>query len=382
MMPGVTFGAITKAIVDGYDHAELAQTLRERMDLRLDLVTALGRFSNVVFELLSWAERNGREVELIRAVAQAKPANLELQKVYEQYGMAIPTSVQTAGRPVLSAPKYVSESGLDEIVRTYNPAVNLLTWRTRLTDIEGQVCRILIDDNSAGTGFLVGPRAVLTAYHVLRPAIENPKLAPKVCFQFDYKELRDKTRKEGPMPGLDSAGEQRWLLDKSLPTPKESANNLSPGDPDPALDQLDYALVRLNEAVGNLPSVPHPGSGAPKRAWIRVPRVEPVIGRNMALIIPQHPDGQPLQIALDTNAVDEAAGFCLNGNRTRLRYATTAERGASGSPCLNLDLDLIAVHHYGYRGHSSGLGFNQGIPIAAIWGQLRQNEEAAAELGS
>jgi hypothetical protein len=60
MLPGVSFEEITKAIEDAYDNNELARLVRTRMNTRLDVISAPGRFRDVVLELLSRAERNGR----------------------------------------------------------------------------------------------------------------------------------------------------------------------------------------------------------------------------------------------------------------------------------------------------------------------------------
>ena len=262
MMPGVTFEAITDAIEEAYDQPELAKVLRARMDTRLDLITAPGTFSYVVFELLSWAERNGREAELVRVVAQAKPTQPKLQRVYKQYGMAIPLRVRKQGLGVLAAPKDVTDSGLQELVREYNSLINLTRWRERLTEIEGQVCRILFNGNSAGTGFLVGPQVVMTARHVLTPVIAGQTPAAHVGFQFDYKELKDGSRSSSPIYRLDHPEGRGWLLDESPPTLAEADNQPLAGAPLPTNDQLDYVIVRLADPVGDRPTVPHPGSSA------------------------------------------------------------------------------------------------------------------------
>ena len=52
MMPGVTFAEITNQIIDAYDQGELSRVLRHRMNTRLDVITAPGRFGDVVFEFI------------------------------------------------------------------------------------------------------------------------------------------------------------------------------------------------------------------------------------------------------------------------------------------------------------------------------------------
>ena len=84
---------------------------------------------------------------------------------------------------------------------------------------------------------------------------------------------------------------------------------------------------------------------------------------------------------MDAQAIDATPGLGLNENGTRLRYAANTEPGASGSPCFDFDWNLIALHHYGERGQLQGMGFNQGVPIAAIWTRLRRNEDLIEALG-
>lgn len=67
-----------------------------------------------------------------------------------------------------------------------------------------------------------------------------------------------------------------------------------------------------------------------------------------------------MKLALDTDAV-----IGRNANRTRIRYKTNTDPGASGSPCFTMDWDLAALHHYGDPAWQQPM-FNQGIPIELI----------------
>jgi hypothetical protein len=235
--------------------------------------------------------------------------------------------------------------------------------------LEGQVCRITIGGNSAGTGFLVGPQAVLTAGHVLRRVVEGAIRPDKVRFQFDYKVLRDGTRMDTPSVGL----ADDWKLDYSPPTAAEDD-----GQPDretPTIEQLDYALVRLAAPIGEKAADPHPGPDAAPRRWIRIPAIPPKFSSPMPVMILQHPDGQPLHWAMDTHGIDEESGLWLNANKTRVRYATNTEPGASGSPCFDFDWNLLALHQYGDGGYGGGGEFNQGTPITAIRDRLGRSDD-------
>jgi V8-like Glu-specific endopeptidase len=77
----------------------------------------------------------------------------------------------------------------------------------------------------------------------------------------------------------------------------------------------------------------------------------------------QHPAAEPMQLAIDTQAIIK-----LNGNATRVQYRTNTLAGSSGSPCFNKDWELVALHHSGDPQFSSlhHAEFNEGIPLAAI----------------
>src|ERR1043166_4975535 len=97
---------------------------------------------------------------------------------------------------------------------------------------------------------------------------------------------------------------------------------------DPELDALDYALLRLRGEPGR-ESIAREGEsfGGPQRNWIRMPVNAWDFQPETALYIVQHPQGRPLQLALETQAV-----ISVNTNRTRVRYRTNTEPGSSGSP--------------------------------------------------
>jgi V8-like Glu-specific endopeptidase len=82
------------------------------------------------------------------------------------------------------------------------------------------------------------------------------------------------------------------------------------------------------------------------------------------LLIAQHPQGEPIKLAIDMDAV-----LGLNGNATRVRYATNTEPGSSGSPCFDMDWTLVALHHMGdprWRNPQ----YNEGVPISLIRARL------------
>ncbi len=126
MMPGVTFQEIRDAIIDAYTPQSLEETLLFQMNERLDDITLAADFGHRVFLLLKWAEKNGREVELVQAMAKERPRNAKMQEIYKKYGMAIAVCVENAGARVPNAPTDGADSGLEKIVRLIGEAVGAL----------------------------------------------------------------------------------------------------------------------------------------------------------------------------------------------------------------------------------------------------------------
>ena len=353
-MPGVQFEEIWKAFYTGYTRESLEQMLRFRLDKRLEDIVASGPLQNMVFNLLSLTEREGWTTDLIREGFRYNPRNPDLLLIYEKYGLALGVNVQRAGAGVPEVRSITD--GLEKTIKARLPAFDFAVWREKMAQVEGHVCRIEIDGNAAGTGFLIGPDAVLTNYHVVKSALIGETPASKITCRFDYKVLADGARFEGNLVGLH---EIDWKIDFSPNSPAEET--ATPDKPPPMADQLDYALVKLARAIGNESTVPKGSAEAPRRHWLRIPAGSHVFVRKDPLMIAQHPDGKPLKLAVDTESVLE-----INAIHNRVRYATNTEAGSSGSPVFDLDWNLVALHHFGDPAYDHPPAYNQGVPIDKI----------------
>lgn len=366
-MPGVDFGEFHEGLAGAFDEGELARLLRFQMDVDLRKIVRPADFDTVTFDLLEWVERRGREVELARAAYLARPNNSQLQRVYEKYGMAPAASLQTAGKPVANGSTRATGLALEANVKPRLKSVDMAVWRERMASIEGQVCRIESDGNPMGTGFLVGPDLVMTNYHVLEQPLKGTVPAAQIACRFDYKELTGGSRSEGTVVKLD---DKNWQVDSSPYSQAEAASE--PDRVPPTPDELDFAVVRIERAVGREPVNKNATTGAPKRGWIEMPAKPPVPEKNMTLMIAQHPDGSPMKLAFDTDSV---LGLACEGRR--VRYTTNTDHGSSGSPCFDIDWTLMALHHMGDPNWKRVPQFNQGIPIGLI--RARLVERAAIE---
>jgi hypothetical protein len=366
MMPGVDFSEFQNAIVEAFSPDELTMMVRRRLNENLVRIVAAGPFDYMAFQLLSWAERQGTTVDLARAAYLDRPRNEKLRHIYEKFGMAPTMSCQKSGAAIPGAPERATAAGLEALVRPRLKIVDMGVWRERMAQVEGRICRIELDGNAMGTGFLVRPDLVLTNYHVMEGLIEGKAPAAAVGCRFDYKVLADGSRSEGIVVGLHGSD---WCVDSCRYSSAEADD-----DPDrelPTIDELDYAAVRLARPAGNEPIDRSAGPGAPQRGWIELPATQQPLEAAMPLVIAQHPDGSPLKLALDTQGV-----ISVNSNGTRVRYATNTTNGSSGSPCFNMDWALVALHHMGDPAWGRRKPkFNQGIPIGVIRKRLMGKAE-------
>ena len=173
----------------------------------------------------------------------------------------------------------------------------------------------------SGTGFLISNNFLITNYHV----IPNISLLEKSIFRFNYED--------------NFKGESQNTFEYYA-----KANGIYYSN-----EKLDYALVQLEENIG--------------KDWGKLPLSKKISKEGERVNIIQHPAGQPKQISLQNNFVQYA-------DKTVIQYVTSTLPGSSGSPVLNDDWEVVAIHHAGgniqepttNRSHFR----NEGILISAI----------------
>lgn len=332
---------LSEALRAAYPVRRFAEMLRFRLDKRLEEISLGADYREIVFDTMMAAESEGWTAELVLAARQSNPGNAALLAFAQEVTLA-------PGGPQL-----------ERTVKTKNPFIDVEIFRTRLGEVETQVCRIEIDTPQGtvyGTGFLLGPDLVLTNHHVMDQVIAG-KVPPKAAlFRFDYKRLASSVVSQGCVFHL----ADEWLVDCSPPS--EIDLQPEPKQGVPAADELDYALVRLDGTPGSTAAGAKPEPNAPPRGWIKLGKPAAPQAESPMLIM-QHPDSAPLKLALDMSGVIGA-----NGNGTRLKYTVNTEGGSSGAPCFNVDWELVALHHSGDPNFDPDHKpeYNEGIPIDAI----------------
>ncbi len=188
--------------------------------------------------------------------------------------------------------------------------------------VSRSVGRVLFADGKHfATCFLVAPNLVMTNHHVFGK-VEDVQ---GVKIQFNY----------------------RFAYGGELETPDEYSC-------DPAVfitdEELDYSLVGLTKKA--------------KAKWSYLPmRHGQVAAQSSHIAIIQHPDGEPLQVAMRDNSV-------MYEDDKTIEYLTNTEYGSSGSPVFNDNLALVALHSQRVQDPSKKdqkvWYRNRGIKIGAI----------------
>lgn len=292
--------------------------------------------------------------ELLRAACELRPGDTALIAFAKMVELEAVTVDAAAGAV---NPVVITGRRLELKIKDSQSTVDIVTWRTRLGEIERRVCRIEYPPATPkGTGFLVGPDLVLTNYHVVR-RIKSGEIRPEdVALRFDYKVLSDGVSLSA---GKTCSLATSWLVDDSPYSQRDF--EVAP-QADPAADELDYALLRVNGRPGDDPLAGD--EGGRNRGWIQLPHDTYDFTKNKALYIVQHPDGKPMQVAIDSDAV-----IGLNTGGNRIRYTTTTQPGSSGSPCFGPDWEWVALHQSGdpnYWETGAKPTYNQGIPASVI----------------
>jgi hypothetical protein len=361
-LTGQQWQQLSEALRDAFTPQRLRELLKFRLDANLDDVTIAADYKELAFDLIQVAEAEGWTERLVQAARESIPGNPLLQEFAQQIGLA----ARTPPKPEL-----------ERIIQEANSFLDITAWRTKLGEIETRVCRFEITSNKGlvyGTGFLVGPDVAITNYHVMEPVIAGSKgettadglkaLPSDVVLRFDFKRLADGTTLN---PGVCFLLATEWLIDASAMSSVDAKPEPKPSLPDPS--ELDYALVRVDGSPGSNAVGAKPDPNAEPRGWISVPDAPPTLAAHDALFIVQHPKGDPLQLALDTDAV-----IGMNGNNTRVEYGTSTLPGSSGSPCFDRNWNLVALHHSGDPDFDPAHKpeFNEGTPFSAIRALLSQ----------
>jgi hypothetical protein len=351
------FNNFIKVLLDAYPvRFQFAQMLKTRLDKSLDAMATTGALETDIFYVIQTAEAQGWTHQLINAARESRPGNNHVINFAQQFNLA---STRKSGKE------------LERIIKDGNGFLDVAAWRSALGRAETRVCRVEVSLNSGniayGTGFLIGPSTVITNYHVIEPLMKNLAKSEEVILRFDYKTLEDCiTLNQGSIYKLEDGSD--WHIVSS----PYSLADLQGEETDklPNENELDFALLLIkgepaSDCVGKIIE-----PEAPQRGFFEMPNPPSEVNPGEPILILQHPHGDCLKLAIDMEA-----GLEKNGNGTRIRYTTNTLPGSSGSPCFNINWEIVALHHAGdpNYGELHKAGYNQGIPFAMILKYIRDN---------
>jgi endonuclease G len=222
------------------------------------------------------------------------------------------------------------------------------------------VCRIKVPSDGGawyGTGFLVGPRLLLTNHHVLSNADEASQCEAEFGYEHD--------------------------IDGVLHDPVRF--NLRPHEIFYTNAELDITFVAVT---------PLSAEAVPLERYGRLPLI-PVSGKVVDgewVTIVQHPGSEPKQIAIRASQIMK-----LDPNIARsinldyfIHYSTDTEPGSSGAPVLNDQWQVLALHHKAVpapekKGKSAKKNpvwiANEGVRISAIFRLLERERFEKPQAG-
>ena len=340
---GSLYGSLREALIDAFrSSSKLEQMLQIRLNKSLNRIAMGDDLDDIAFRLIRAADSQGWVHNLVVAARESNPGNPLLFAVAQELHLSS------------------TEPGLvhEKIIRSTNSFLDVNEWRQKLGEIESQVCRIEINRQAVGTGFLIAPNVVITNCHVVKDIILNEEertsegilrsASTDIVLRFDFKKLANKIINHGTEYRL----APDWLIDKSSDV---KVNHL------PQPDQLDYALLRVDEVPGNKPIGRSSEESSVKRGWVEIPTAPHNFRLDQPLFILQHPKGEPLKLALEPYAIKE-----IDPSGILIKYRTNTDEGSSGSPCFDSNWNLVALHHTG------GSNYNAGTPFNAIAKLLAQ----------
>lgn len=253
-----------------------------------------------------------------------------LRAVLEKYPLDTPP---VAARKVAGWRGQETEEGVAEKIIGENTLRDIYMLEV-LVDLSRAVARISGPDG-LGSGFLIADDLLMSNHHI----ISDEEEAKKCSFQFNYQ--LDRTGKALPVASTRARGGGLFRTSPMAPY------NAAPGE-------LDYTIVQLADVPkGITPLTLRPD----------------IVKRDSRLTIIQHPGGDYKKISLMNNFVEYT-------DENVVQYTTSTEPGSSGSPVLNDDFHVVAIHHSGGSLPEPATKRrylrNEGIRISAILNDLRQ----------
>jgi hypothetical protein len=221
--------------------------------------------------------------------------------------------------------------------------------------------KVFIDNTFKGTGVLIAPHLMLTAWHVVKDmfTISNSQWSPdpingnRILIEFDDYYLAGTNNRTTANPVRISARQENWCVLFSTCRKEELQDQLP--TPPTLLDGFwDYAVIRLSGAVGW------------ERTWAKLNARAIVPQPDEEIILFQYPAGQPMRVARHTISSDPPPDQQVIP-RLRFLHGANALNGSSGGPCFDKNFSLFGLHQGQWIWQAAtNKKTNRGIPIIRI----------------
>jgi hypothetical protein len=220
--------------------------------------------------------------------------------------------------------------------------------------------KIIVDGVAKGTGILIGPNLVLTAWHVVEilfppdAGVRKPVPDARARLQIEFDDfLTIIGRTLRPVSPLRVNAHQNWCVSYS-PCHEDELAGKVPSDPENLEGLWDYAIIRLAKAPGLM------------RRWASLDARSVVPRADERIILFQHPAGQPLKV--DQNfiaALEPPVPPTLH--RYRFLHYANAVGGSSGGPCFDKSFMFFGFHQGVWSSApNNGRVMNRGVPAVRI----------------
>ncbi|MBB4232176.1 DNA/RNA non-specific endonuclease [Rhizobium mongolense] len=283
--------------------------------------------------------------KLSKAMADAK-ASVRKEAVTAETAPAVEPIERLAIRRDLLEPRQADPTGFERIIGESDlTSINYLERGKRAA---AAVCRIRVPSPGGewyGTGFLVGPRLLMTNAHVLGNEIEAGQAEAEFGYEHD--------------------------VDGVLGSPIQY--NLMPHEIFFSDPQADVTFVSV---------APVSDKGIPleRFGWLSLLPLSGKAVEGEWVTIIQHPGGGPKQISIRANQIVNLDVSALKLD-SFIHYLTDTEPGSSGSPVLNDQWQVVALHHKAVAAPADPakptapvkwIG-NEGVRISAIFKLLERH---------
>lgn len=358
---GKQWRTLTEAL-NQFPLAKLDQMLMFELEQDREAIALGNDKTDIVFRVIEHYNFRDQVEKLVLAARHYVPSNRQLQIIAQEFNVA--TQIEQVKRDASGGEgdsSAIAPMRLERTVRRMNPTLDVGVWVKGLLAMEPRICRIENADKpgkGVGTGFLVGEDAILTNYHVVESFLNDGKLGEnRLRVRFDYSIAPDGVS----LP----EGVTYSVIEMVDSSPYSRVDKIPGSREEPKPDELDYALLLVDGTPASDPIGGTIKGGGDPRGVVPFPTDAYAFKNDAPLMIYQHPEGGPMKLAIETNAIES-----LNGSRTRVLYRTNTKSGSSGSPCFDMEWNLVALHHAGTFG--SGGIVNRGIPIDTIFSLLQK----------